>query len=281
MSEENLSSHSFDSAASNDLEVEPADCKEVSNAKSEPNRPPRKVKHTGIAPIGPFDGQPRPPQTQRVRDKVNRILSGEEEADEAAALNEPQPNIPFAATATAIPLTNSSTAAAPPEPNATPSSFFARYRWRILILIALLVMVGTALIVVFTVVLPRPVAINAEPMKCVDKRVSSSTTDGSTFHEKNCPNDSLTTENRGKWFKIPGDGYCVTLSTCNKETKFDTRLRIYREEGEQETRRICHAGNDDAKSECPLDSSSSMVTFRTEPGVWYFVLVDGFKKDDH
>ncbi len=76
----------------------------------------------------------------------------------------------------------------------------------------------------------------------------------------------------GLWYSFIGDGSCVTLSTCNPGTNYDTKLRVYTGSCDD---LICEAGDDDDPG-CGLSSLRSTVTFVSMDGTEYFVLVHGF-----
>jgi len=124
----------------------------------------------------------------------------------------------------------------------------------------------------------------AEPIKCSFSSISGSTTFESFFREPSCGGVTASTNtegNKGKWFSFIGDGSCMTLSTCDPSTEFDTRIRVFREVSNDN--RVCSTGNDDAldnASMCPPSSLQSMVSFTTEIGGLYYIFVDGFRKDD-
>jgi len=72
----------------------------------------------------------------------------------------------------------------------------------------------------------------AEPIKCSFSSISGSTTFESFFREPSCGGVTTSTNtegNKGKWFSFIGDGSCMTLSTCDPSTEFDTRIRVFRE----------------------------------------------------
>jgi len=120
----------------------------------------------------------------------------------------------------------------------------------------------------------------AEPIKCSFSSISGSTTFESFFREPSCGGVTTSTNtegNKGKWFSFLGDGSCMTLSTCDPSTEFDTRIRVFQEVSNNN--RICSTGNDDAldnASMCPPSSLQSMVSFITEIGGLYYIFVDGF-----
>mmetsp|Transcript_9632 Transcript_9632/g.12901 ORF Transcript_9632/g.12901 Transcript_9632/m.12901 type:complete len:884 (+) Transcript_9632:157-2808(+) len=126
----------------------------------------------------------------------------------------------------------------------------------------------------------------AEPIKCSLSSISGNTISEPFFREPSCGGVAASTDaatgNKGKWFSFVGDGSCVTLSTCDSSTEFDTRIRIFRENSDGN--RVCYTGNDDAlenASMCLPSSLQSEVSFATDIGVLYYVFLDGFGQDDN
>lgn len=76
----------------------------------------------------------------------------------------------------------------------------------------------------------------------------------------------------GVWYTFTGDGSCVTLSTCNDVTDYDSRLRVYEGSCAALT---CVAGDDDDPA-CTSGTLLSTVDFVSVPGTTYYVLVHGF-----
>ena len=81
--------------------------------------------------------------------------------------------------------------------------------------------------------------------------------------------DGVVHSSPSAWYRIVGTGNTVTLSTCAGQG-FDTLLRVYRGRCDD---LVCVAGSDDA---CGL---RSRVTFASEEGVEYLVLVRGYNED--
>ena len=73
----------------------------------------------------------------------------------------------------------------------------------------------------------------------------------------------------GKWYTLEGTGSIFTVSTCSEETMFDTILTVYTGTCDTLT---CHAQNDD---DC-FEFVPSTVSFETQQGVTYFILVHGY-----
>ncbi|MCL4306340.1 proprotein convertase P-domain-containing protein [bacterium] len=78
--------------------------------------------------------------------------------------------------------------------------------------------------------------------------------------------------NGGVWYKVVGNGNTFTASTCEPCTDFDTKLRVFTCGCDLHT---CVAGNDDDFS-CTLNSLRSTVSWATDAGATYYILVHGF-----
>lgn len=89
------------------------------------------------------------------------------------------------------------------------------------------------------------------------------------------------TSSGGVWYELLGDGSTVTLTTCNPGTDYDTKLGVFSGSCGSLT---CVGGNDDQGGgfdpACDVTgigfNRGSTVTFETEDGVSYFILVTGF-----
>jgi len=77
----------------------------------------------------------------------------------------------------------------------------------------------------------------------------------------------------GIWYSIMGDGNDITIDTCRDATKFDTLLSVY--QGDCASGLVCVTANDDST---PFESCSS-VTWTSEPGTVYEILVHGYYLD--
>jgi subtilisin-like proprotein convertase family protein len=80
----------------------------------------------------------------------------------------------------------------------------------------------------------------------------------------------------GVWYTFTGSGGLVTVSTCNPDTDFDTKLNIYSGTCDN---LVCVGGNDDsADPGCQIGGQNrkSKVTFSSTAGTTYYVLVTGF-----
>ena len=80
---------------------------------------------------------------------------------------------------------------------------------------------------------------------------------------------SAYTEAPGLWYTFIGDGSEVTLSTCD-QAAFDTKITAY---SGTCSNPICAGGNDDALG---CDGNTSALTFITEAGVEYRIIVHGY-----
>jgi len=83
-------------------------------------------------------------------------------------------------------------------------------------------------------------------------------------------------ENRGAgvWFYTFGDGSTLTASTCQAGTDFDTRLSVYCGDGCAALN--CIAGADDAELDCGPPPSRAEVSWCSETGRLYYILLHGF-----
>ncbi len=81
----------------------------------------------------------------------------------------------------------------------------------------------------------------------------------------------------GVWYSFEGDGTTMTVSTCSENTLYDTKLNVYCNSCDTP---ICVAGNDDDFSgDCNFPVGiglPSTVTFCTQDGATYLILVQGF-----
>lgn len=74
----------------------------------------------------------------------------------------------------------------------------------------------------------------------------------------------------GVWYKFIGTGGLVNINTCDPATNYDTKLHVY--EGSC-TNLICVSADDDG---CDSPTLASSVTFCSQQGTVYYVLVNGF-----
>ncbi|HXH19331.1 MAG TPA: cohesin domain-containing protein, partial [Chitinophagales bacterium] len=111
---------------------------------------------------------------------------------------------------------------------------------------------------------------NAEEIFC-DQTVSGTTVgataDGIAFA---C---GTTPDAPGVWYFFTGTGDDITISTCSDNTIYDTRLNVYAGScGDF----ICIGGNDDIVGTCSSSPTHSEVSFSSQLGTTYFILVNGF-----
>ena len=78
----------------------------------------------------------------------------------------------------------------------------------------------------------------------------------------------------GLWYRLVGTGDELVVDTCGPETVFDTKLSVFSGACEE---LVCVAGNDDGGG-CP--DYQSHLSFRSEPGVEYFIVVYGYGPKD-
>lgn len=76
----------------------------------------------------------------------------------------------------------------------------------------------------------------------------------------------------GMWYSLTGNGSGITVTTCNAVTDFDTKIVVWSGDCNALT---CVGGNDD-DFDCNFSGVSSTVTFCSDPGVEYRILVMGF-----
>jgi len=92
------------------------------------------------------------------------------------------------------------------------------------------------------------------------------------------------------WYRVVGNGFTMTASTCGPNTAFDTIINIYcstvvgttaQQCGTGNTALFCVADNDTGPVSCvgATDSDPSQVSWPTTAGRTYFILVSGFQVD--
>lgn len=104
------------------------------------------------------------------------------------------------------------------------------------------------------------------------------TNDGASIDSApSCNGESV--DGPGVWFTIDGSsGDRFTAETCSTLTDFDTKITVYRGSC---SRLVCVTANDDHDSESSCSSSThSHVTWDTESGETYYILVHGYDSDD-
>ncbi len=82
----------------------------------------------------------------------------------------------------------------------------------------------------------------------------------------------------GAWHSVVGTGNTMTVTTCFAETDYDTKLNVYTGDCNN---LVCVGGNDDdfGNPDCNFPRGigfPSTVTFCSQPGVTYLILVQGF-----
>jgi len=76
----------------------------------------------------------------------------------------------------------------------------------------------------------------------------------------------------GVWFRTVGTGGTFTASLCDPLTSYDTKLHVFCADCGAFT---CVAANDDDPT-CPVNPLRSTVSWCTQPGIEYLILVSGF-----
>jgi hypothetical protein len=79
----------------------------------------------------------------------------------------------------------------------------------------------------------------------------------------------------GVWYKVTGTGNTITASTCDAGTNYDTKLQVWCNSCDVP---ICVTGNDDDFG-CTYSSLQSTVTWCSEDGTDYLILVAGYDVD--
>ena len=97
---------------------------------------------------------------------------------------------------------------------------------------------------------------------------------GSTLNANGDPNatEYVYGDAPGVWYKIYGTGESVTVSLCNDQTTFDTRLTVF----EGNCDRLDFLGTNDDGCEV---GGQSLATFNTESGKTYYIFVSGYYND--
>lgn len=112
---------------------------------------------------------------------------------------------------------------------------------------------------------------NALPLSC-DVTISGSTELATTRDnpERDCDGQfSDLNASVGVWYTLVGTGGDIVLSTCNT-ADYDTKIGVYTGECGNFT---CYAGNDDFPG---CSGFSSQLTFSSEAGETYYILMSGF-----
>lgn len=112
---------------------------------------------------------------------------------------------------------------------------------------------------------PNNLCVNSIPVACGASIAGSTENALPDIALGACEGYSDMPPGRGIWYTLAGNGALVSLDLC--ASSYDTRVHVY--DGACGNL-VCIAENDDA---CGMQSN---VTFRTMPGVDYFILVNGF-----
>lgn len=101
-------------------------------------------------------------------------------------------------------------------------------------------------------------------------------TDGTAtgMPECNLPYGPALTGNNGAYYQITGTGDPITVSTSNDDTQFDTQIRVYCTNCGDAGGPSCVASDDDSGG--AGDPFSSELTFCSQPGAEYVVLITGW-----
>ncbi len=116
------------------------------------------------------------------------------------------------------------------------------------------------------ITVPNDDCADAISVECGDLVFGTTTGATTDFNAGTC-GTSVTSP--GVWYKLIGDGSLVTASTCNSAS-FDTKIGVYTDGCGNLT---CVAGNDDFTG---CAGFTSEVSFPTDDGVEYLILVHGF-----
>lgn len=103
---------------------------------------------------------------------------------------------------------------------------------------------------------------------------SQGTTIGASTHQ--LPRCGAPVSGSGAWYYTVGNGAIMSASTCWPGTDLDTRLSIF--SGTCTGNLVCVGGNDDAEGAgaCAVNRLASRVSWQSELGVTYYILVHGF-----
>lgn len=100
----------------------------------------------------------------------------------------------------------------------------------------------------------------------------SGSTDAATLDAGLPACDGLAVTAPGVWYRTTGTGGTFTASLCNPGTNYDTKLHVLCADCDVFS---CVAANDDHPG-CGVNPLQSVVSWCTEPGVEYLILVSGF-----
>ncbi|GAA4053235.1 hypothetical protein GCM10022409_45190 [Hymenobacter glaciei] len=113
---------------------------------------------------------------------------------------------------------------------------------------------------------------NATPLAC--GQTLNGTNLGATATGDPTGSCGTAVRNGGVFYSVVGTGANMTVTTCNAATDFDTQLFVYSGRCGTYT---CVGGNDDA---IPNSTTCSSVTFTSQYGATYFVLINGYLATD-
>ena len=110
---------------------------------------------------------------------------------------------------------------------------------------------------------------DAIPVAC-NQNVTGSTVGATNNGNPDIGSCGTTPGTSGIWYVLEGDGSDVVVSTDNEGTDYDTKLNVYSGSCEEP---VCVGGNDDT------GGLQSEVSFTSEAGVTYYILVSGFSSN--
>ena len=129
---------------------------------------------------------------------------------------------------------------------------------------------------------PNDLCVNAEgPLPITGKSLDGSTelrtqgtTIGATTHQLSRCGGSI--NGAGVWYYTTGNGATMSASTCSSGTDLDTKVAVFT--GTCTGQLTCVDGNDDAlgAAACAVKPLASRVSWQSELGVTYYILVHGF-----
>jgi hypothetical protein len=124
---------------------------------------------------------------------------------------------------------------------------------------------------IFALPIPNDLCANAIALTC-GQSVTGTTIGATATGDPIVTCSAITVDAGGVFYTIAGTGASITVSTCNANTDFDTKLFVYRGSCGAYT---CVGGNDDSNTGVVCSS----VTFASTYGTTYYVFVSGFDTD--
>ncbi len=122
---------------------------------------------------------------------------------------------------------------------------------------------------------------NATTINCGDTVTACTDVATSGGPEEACGTSAETSPD--VWYTVIGNGDLLTAATCNPNTDFDTKIRVY--EGSCGAP-VCVTGNDDGgPAECVLPTvhpsapRGSIATWQSVPGAQYLIVVEGYNSE--